>query len=111
MFKIVWPCDFGDWKRKIKKMLSPSSLNASELFFFFFFPKENHELVICAPVTSQWLWFPSWLQKWPCLGPGAGRAEPEPVRWWLDAARAEVPAPPLGRRQSAPVPPFLAGAE
>lgn len=81
MFKIVWPCDFGDWKRKKKqkkkkKILSPAALNASELFF----TGESHELVICAPVTSQQLWFPSWLQKRLRLGPGARHAEPEPAR-------------------------------
>lgn len=80
MFKIVWPCDFGDWKRKKKKkkkILSPNTLNANQLFF----TGESHELVICAPVTSQQLWFPSWMHKRLCLGPGARRSEPEPARW------------------------------
>lgn len=70
--------------------------------------------MICAPVTSQQLWFPSRLQKWLCLGPGARHVEPEPARRMAGSnlGRGETAAVgKAGRRQSAPVPPSLAGAE
>jgi len=110
MFKIIWPCDWGLEKKK--KILSPSALNASKLFFFF--TGESHELVIRAPVTSQQLWFPSWLQKRLRLGPGARHAEPEPARRMAGSKLGPGGGSRRGESGKAaepPVPPSLAGAE
>lgn len=103
MFKIVWPCDLGDWKRRRKKILSPSSLNASGLFS----RGESHEPVICAPVTSQQPWVPSWLHKRLPLGQGAGIQSHSLHGGCRDPAWAQVET--VGRWQSAPIPPSLAG--
>lgn len=73
MFKIVWPRDFGVWKKKI---LPPGILNLSELSFI---ARESHGL-LCVRIPGQVpLFLPAVSGPWAptraslpavCCGPG-----------------------------------------